>query len=129
MAAVDIKEFTQPTDLFTYPDKLNPMYLADDKTTPTESHQENGALPPHVTQPYSQNSPLTDASVATNEPMLLPRVDNSDTTYLAITYDHPEVRLKAANNALFHVYENWEHQNPGTRLDSGIKEDRKCKYR
>ena len=39
--------------------------------------------------------------------------------------DHPEVRLKAADYALFGVYQDWVHQNPRNHLDDVIKEDSK----
>ena len=42
------------------------MELAGEETTPDKNHQDNGASPPHGTQPSSPYSPLTDDSVATD---------------------------------------------------------------
>ena len=43
--------------------------------------------------------------------------------------NYPEVCLKAANDALFDVYQDWVQQNPRFHLDVGINEDGKCQNR
>ena len=63
---------TQPTELFTQPYKLDTTYLTSDGTILAETHRDNGASPPHSTQPSSSHSPLTDASVDMNEYLLPP---------------------------------------------------------
>ena len=37
VATVDLEEFTQPTELFTQPNELNPTEIADGETTPAET--------------------------------------------------------------------------------------------
>ena len=95
----------------------------------TKNHRDNGASPPHDTQPSSPHSPLTDALVDPDKPPLLPHIDFSDTTRLVIAENYPEVRLKAAYNALFGVYQDWVHQNPWNNLYGEIKENGKWQYR
>ena len=41
----------------------------------------------------------------------------------------PKVLLKASNDKLFSVYQDWMQQNPGTHLDGGINEYGKWKDR
>ena len=69
---------------------------------------------------------MIDASVNTDEPPLRLRVD---VARQAITEDHPEVRLKAAENAIFSISQGWVHQNTGNHLDGRIKEDGKWQDR
>ena len=45
------------------------------------------------------------------------------------TVDLPKVCLKGSGNALYGVYQDWVHQNPGNHLDGGIKEDGKWQDR
>ena len=66
------------------------------------------------------------ALVTTDKNPLRPRVD---VTRQAITEDHPEVRLKAAENAIFSISQGWVHQNTGNHLDGRIKEDGKWQDR
>ena len=116
-------------DIFTHTDKLKPTELATKETTPAENHRDNGASTPHRTQTSSTQSPLTDALVNQYKPPLCPRVNSGNTARLSSMADHPEVRLKAYKDALFGVYQDWVHQNPGNHLDNGINEDGKWKYR
>ena len=48
---------------------------------------------------------------------------------LSIEVGLPGVRLTAAANALFVVYQDWGHQNPDIHMDGGINEDVKCQVR
>ena len=43
--------------------------------------------------------------------------------------DHPKVRLKSYKDALFGVYQDWVHQNPGNHIGDGINEDGEWKDR
>ena len=45
VAEFEIKEINQPMDLFTHPNEVSPMELANGDTTPYENHQYNGATP------------------------------------------------------------------------------------
>ena len=58
-------------------------------------------------------------------PPLLSRINAGPGACLAILDNLPKVRRKAADNALFSVYQYWVHQNPGTHQDVGINEDGK----
>ena len=69
------------------------------------------------------------ALVTTDKNPLRPRVEAGDAIRLESMADHPEVRLKAAGDALFGVYQGWVHQNTRNNLDGGIKEDGKWKER
>ena len=129
VAEDNIDDITQPTYLFTQPDKLDPTELAEDGTTLDENHQYNGASPRHVTQPSLSNLPLTYTSVATDEPLPRLCVQDSDATRLSRMEDLPEVRLKGADYEFYGVYQHWLHQDPGNNLDGGIKEDVKWKSR
>ena len=100
VAAVKLKEFTQLTELFTQSEEVELTNLSKDKTTPSENHRDNVATLPHGTQPSSPHSPLTDGSVYLELPLLCPCID---TVYLTSTANHPKVRLKAAEDALFSV--------------------------
>ena len=75
--------------------------------------------------------PLTDASVASKLPPLIPHVDAgaSSTTRLTKTANLRRVRLKSTNDSLCIAYQDWMHQNPGTRLDDGINDYGKCQAR
>ena len=106
VAEVDLKEITQPIELFTQPNKLDPMELADDETFPAENHQDNDNMSSHVTQPSLLYSPLKD-SLVTLEPLPLhPCVDSGDIIRLASTSDQPKVGCKSDGNALFGVYQD-----------------------
>ena len=131
VTVVDLEDFTQPTELFAQPDEPDPTDLADEKITPVENHQDNGATTTHSTQPSLPHSPLIDGSVASEPPPLplRPRVDAVDAAHLLSTANHPEVCLKAADDALFSVYQDWVHQNTGTHLDDVINEDGKWQDR
>ena len=129
VAEDNIDDITQPTDLFTHPNELDPTELAKDGTTLDENHQNNGAFPPYVIQPSLPNSPLKDASVATDEPPPRPCVEDSNATRLSIMEDLPEVLFKGDYDDLYGVYHNWVHQDPRNNLDGGTKEDGKWKYR
>ena len=120
VAEVNIEDFSQPTELFTQPDKVDPTEIANDDTTPAETYQDNGTMPTHGTQPSSPHSPLTYASVDLEPPLLRPCVDDGAVACLASTTELPKVRLKAANDVLFSVYQDWLHHNPVTHLDGGI---------
>ena len=87
VSAVDLEEFTQPTELFTQPNEIDPMEIFDDKTNPAENHQDNGNIPPHGTQPSSLHSPLIDTSAASELPLLCPRVNARDVSRLVIMAD------------------------------------------
>ena len=113
VAEDNLDEITQPTELLTHPDEINPTELTDDDTTPDENDQYNGSLTPHVTQPSLPNSPLTDSSVAKDNPMPLPCVEVSDATHIVITENTPKVRLKRSDDELYGVYHDWVHQDPG----------------
>ena len=76
--AVDIEEFTQPTELFTHPYEFNPTDISDNNTTPDENNRYNGASLPHDTQPSSPHSLLTNALVASELPSLPPCVDSNN---------------------------------------------------
>ena len=128
VAEDNIDDITQPTDLFIHPNQLDPTELDEDGTTLEENHQNNGASLPHVIQPSLPNSPLKDASVATDEPSPRPYVEDSDTTRLSITEDLSEVRFRGAYGEIYGVYQNWVHQDSGNNMDGGIKEDGKWKY-
>ena len=49
VTAVDLKELSQQTNIFTHPKKVDPTELANDDTTPAKNQQYNGAIPPHIT--------------------------------------------------------------------------------
>ena len=117
----NIDDITQKTDLFTQPDEIDHTELADDGATPDENHQYNRASTWNVTQPSLPNSPLTYASVDTDEPTPCPCVEDSDTNHLASMEDPPEVHLRGADNELYGVYQDWMHQDPGNNPDVGIK--------
>ena len=129
VAEVDIYEITQPTELFSHPNKLNPMDLANNKTTPAENHQDNGTSPPHGTQPSSLHSPLIDSLVALDEPPLRPCAEAVNAARLANTSYHPEVRPNSDDDALFGVYQNFLRQNSGNHLYGRIKDDSKWQDR
>ena len=118
---VDPGEITQSMDLFAHPNELNPMEFADSENTPAEKHRDNGALLLHVTQPYSPYSPLTYALVSPYKPPLRPWVDSVDAAHQEIRSDHPNVHLNTFDVAIFGVYQDWMHQNPGNLLEGGIK--------
>ena len=67
--------------------------------------------------------------VALDEPPLFPRVDAGNVARLESTSDHPKVCLKAADGALFGVYQDWVHPNPENHLYGGINEDGKWQNR
>ena len=129
VAEDNIDDTTQPTDLLTHPNELDPMELSEDGTTLDKNHQNNGSSPSYVIQPSLPKSPLKDASVATDEPPPRPCVEARDATRLSIMEDLPEVLFKGAYDDLYGVYQNWVHQDPGNNLDGGTKEDGKWKYR
>ena len=129
VAEDNIDDITQPTDLFTHPDELDPTELAEDGTNLDENHQNNGASPPYVIQPSLPNSPLKGASVAKYEPPPRPCVEDRYATCLSIMEDLSKVLFKGAYDDLYGVYHNWVHQDPGNNLDGGTKEDGKWKYR
>ena len=54
-------------------------------------------------------------------------VDTSATAHLVSEGDLPGVRLTAADDALFGVYQDWLHQNTGIHTDGVIDEDGKWK--
>ena len=57
------------------------------------------------------------------------RVDVSATARLASEGNLPRARLTAPGNALFGIYQDWVHQNPGIHLDGEINEDVKWQAR
>ena len=63
--------------------------------------------------------------------MTLPRlcIEVSAAALLVSEGDLPGVRLMAANDALFGVYQDWVHQIPGIHLDGGINEGGKWQAR
>ena len=129
VSAVEFEDFTQPTEIFTYHNEFKPTELADEDTTPAENNKKNGSIMPHGTQPSLSHSPLTDYSVPLEPPSLLHRVNDTTAACLSSMANHPEVHLKAAENTIFSVYQDWVHQNPGTQLDGGINKYGKWKDR
>ena len=129
VALVDIEEFNYPTELSTHPNKVKPTVIANEKTIRPENHQDNVASPPYGTQPSLMHSPLADASVASEPPPLRPRIYARDAARLASSDNHPKVRLKAAGDALFSVYQDWVHQNTGTNLYGGTNKGDKWQDR
>ena len=105
------------------------MELANNKTTPSKNHQDNGATSPLGTQPFFPNLPSIDASYAPESLPLLSFVDVATTTRLSSTGNLPGVRLMVASNALSGVYQYWVHQNPSTHLGDGVNEDVKWQAR
>ena len=94
VAEEDIDTLARPTELFTHPDKLDPTELAADGTTLAKNHRNNGALPPYGTQQSLPYSPLSDASVAMDEPPSQPRVEDSASACLSSVEDLLKVCLK-----------------------------------
>ena len=128
-AAVELKEFYNPTKLFNQSEKVNPLELTNNETTPYENHQDNVATTPHRNQPSYTHSPLPDTSVTLELPPLRPRIDAGVAARLSITAGLLEVRPKDSKNALFSVYHYWVHKNPVTHLDSRINKDGKWQDR
>ena len=81
------------------PNELNSTEIANDETTSAENHEYNGASPPHGTIPSLPQSPLTYASIATDEPLTRPLVEDGNDSQIAYMADHPKVHPKAANDA------------------------------
>ena len=115
-----IDKITCPMHISNQPNELNSTEIANDETTSAENHEYNGASPPHGTIPSLPQSPLTYASIATDEPLTRPLVEAGNDSQIAYMADHPKVHPKAANDALFGIYQDWVHQNTGNHLDSGI---------
>ena len=116
-------------EFFTHPDKLNPMDITTNRTTPAEKYRDNGASPLHGTQTSLMHSPLTDASAATDDPLPRLCIEDGNSTRLVSLSELPKVRLKGANISFYGVFQDWVHQNPGNHFDGGIKEDGKWQAR
>ena len=91
-------------EIFTQPNEVDPMDITDDETTPAENYQDNGASTSHGIQPSLPHSPLKDALVTSEPPLLRPNIDFGNAARLASTDDHPKVHLRAADNAPFSVF-------------------------
>ena len=115
--------------LFTQPNKLETMYLADANIKPTKNHQDNGAFLELGTQPSFSKSPLIDTPVAPDKPPPCPCIDAGNTSFLTRVGELPEVRLQGSDNVLLGVYQYWMHQNPGNHIYGRITEDGKWKAR
>ena len=50
VSVIKLEDFTQPTDLFTHPDKVKSTELYNNETTPAENYQDNGVYPLIITQ-------------------------------------------------------------------------------
>ena len=85
-------------------------------------------MPPLISQPYLLYTHPTDALDALESPPLHPRVDAA-AACLAIIGNLPGIRPMDVYNALFGVYQDCKHQNPGTHLDGRINKDGQWKSR
>ena len=74
VSEVEIDAVAQPMAIFTQLNKLKPMELADAETDLTQNHRSNGALPPLGTQAYLPHLPLTETSVALDNPSICPHL-------------------------------------------------------
>ena len=63
VAAVNIKDFYQPTDIFIQPNEVDSTDLDTNNTTSTENHRGNGVTLLHSIQPSSLYLLLIDISV------------------------------------------------------------------
>ena len=61
-AAVNIRDFSQPRELFTQPDEVNPTDISNNDTNLAKKHRDNGDNAPLVTPPSSPHYPPIDAS-------------------------------------------------------------------
>ena len=64
-----------------------------------------------------------------DKPTPRPCIQDGYATCLVSMADLHEVQRKVSDNALYGVYQDWVHQNPGNNLDGGIKEDGKWQDR
>ena len=125
VAKVDLEDINQSMELFAQTNEFDPIDLTADETTPAENHGDNSVMPQKVIQSTSPQSPLPDALISLDLPLLCPCVDAGETARLVRTSDHPKVCLKAAGDAIFGVYQYWVHQHTVNNLDGGIDEDGK----
>ena len=129
VAVVKLEEFSQPMKLFTQPKEVEPKEISNDETTPAKNHQDNGDTPLHINQPYFPCSPLTDASVASELPLLQPLINTGAAAHPSRNSKLPKVCVMAAANVLFSVYQDWVHQNTVTHMDDGINNNGKWQDR
>ena len=106
IAEYELDAVTQPMEIFAQTDKIDPIDLADGGTTLAKNHQYNGALPPHGTQPSLPYSPLIDASVATDEPLTRPHIENVNAACLPSAADLQRVCLKRSGGMRCGVYQD-----------------------
>ena len=64
VASVDLRDLTQPTELFTHTNKVDPMDIVNNEANSAGKTRDNGASPPRGTQPYYPHSSQTEYSVA-----------------------------------------------------------------
>ena len=70
----EIDAIFRPTVIFSYTNKLKITELANAETNPPQNLQDNGATRPVSTQILLLHSLLEETSVASAEPLTLPRV-------------------------------------------------------
>ena len=122
---VVLKGFSSPKELFTHPHKIDPTELVNKEANQSKKPLYNDATSPLSTHTYSLHPPPLDTPESPDLPPPRPCVDAIVAALLASKSNLPGVLLTAASGALFGIYQDWVHQNPGIRLYEGIKEDGK----
>ena len=86
-------------------------------------------MPLLLIQTFPPNSPLVYTPEAMASPPPRTRTHASAAARLASNSKLEDIRLTAADDALFGIYQNWLHQNTGTHLYGMIEEDGKWQER
>ena len=118
----EIAKLNLPREIFTPVHNIDITELIEVGATPSETLPDNGETLPIHTQPPSKCSNPVDAPDALDSPPQRHCKDTSNISQAASEVKLPEYFFTDGNDKLFVVYQDWVHQNTGTRLNGRIEE-------